>query len=70
MISSGAYGFPKDLVLKIAITEIGAFLLRHEMTVFLVVYDRDSFVLSEKLFSSNQYIDDRYVHEHPIVAPH
>lgn len=66
MISSGAYGFPKDLVLKIAITEIGAFLLRHEMTVFLVVYDRDSFVLSEKLFSSiTQYIDDRYVHEHP-----
>ncbi len=66
LISSGTYGFPKDLALRIAISEIGDFLLRHEMTVFLVVYDRESFILSEKLFSSiTQYIDERYVQEHP-----
>ena len=66
LISSGTYGFPKYLALRIAISEIGDFLLRHEMTVFLVVYDRESFILSEKLFSSiTQYIDERYVQEHP-----
>ena len=32
------------------------------MNIFLVVYDKTSVVLSEKLFSSiKQYIDDRYV---------
>lgn len=67
LISSGAFGYPKDKALKTAISVIGDFLLDNEMTVYLVVYDKASFVLSEKLFSSiNQYIDDRYIEEHPI----
>ncbi|GLC32826.1 O-acetyl-ADP-ribose deacetylase [Clostridium omnivorum] len=66
LISSGAFGYPKDNALKIAISVIGEFLLRNEMTVFLVVYDKAAFVLSEKLFSSiNQYIDDKYIEENP-----
>lgn len=67
LISSGAFGYPKDKALKTAISVIGDFLLVNEMTVFLVVYDKASFVLSEKLFSSiTQYIDDRYIEEHPV----
>lgn len=66
LISSGAYGYPKDKALKTAISVIGDFLLKNEMIVFLVVYDKAAFVLSEKLFSSiSQYIDDKYIEEHP-----
>jgi hypothetical protein len=66
LISSGAFGYPKDKALKTAISVIGDFLLNNEMTVFLVVYDKAAFVLSEKLFSSiAQYIDDKYIGEQP-----
>lgn len=66
LISSGAYGYPKDKAMKTAISVIGDFLLQNEMTVFLVVYDRVAFNLSEKLFSSiTQFIDDNYIEEHP-----
>ena len=65
LISSGAYGYPKDKALKTAISAIGEFLLAYDITVYLVVYDKAAFVLSEKLFSSiAQYIDDKYIEEH------
>jgi len=61
LISSGVYGFPKDKALRAAVDEIGAFLLEHEMNVTLVVFDRQSFEISEKTFRSvSEYIDDRY----------
>ena len=67
LISSGIYGYPKDKALQSAISAIGEFLLDHEMTVYLVVYDKKAFVLSEKLFSSiEKYIDDNYIEEHNI----
>ncbi|QHA01054.1 MULTISPECIES: O-acetyl-ADP-ribose deacetylase [Dehalobacter] len=67
LISSGAFGYPKDKALKIAISVIGDFLLSNEMTVFLVVYDKAAFALSEKLFTSiAQYIDDKYIEERPV----
>lgn len=66
LISSGAFGYPKDKALRTAISVIGDFLLSNEMTVFLVVYDKAAFMLSEKLFSSiKQYIDDKYIEERP-----
>ncbi|MFA6809244.1 MAG: macro domain-containing protein, partial [Eubacteriales bacterium] len=49
LISSGAFGYPKDKALKTAISVIGDFLLSNEMMVFLVVYDKAAFMLSEKL---------------------
>ncbi|MGR6835938.1 O-acetyl-ADP-ribose deacetylase [Syntrophomonas erecta] len=65
LIASGAFGYPKDKALQTAILVIGDFLLSYEMTVFLVVYDKTAFVLSEKLFSSiAQYIDDKYIEAH------
>ena len=67
LISSGAFGYPKDKALKVAIAEIGDFLLQHEMTVYLVVFDRASFALSEKLFASiTEYIDDNYIDLQPV----
>lgn len=66
LISSGAYGFPKERALQIATAMIGEFLLQHEMNIYLVVYDKTSFGLSEKRMTSiKQYIDDHYVEAHP-----
>lgn len=62
LISSGVLGFPKDKALKVAISSIGSFLLENDMLVYLVVYDRESFALSEKLSNSIvEYIDDHFV---------
>ncbi|MFU7517071.1 O-acetyl-ADP-ribose deacetylase [Clostridium sp. HCS.1] len=65
IISAGAYGYPKDEALKIAISVIGDFLLSNDLTIYLVVYDKNVFMLSNKLLASiKEYIDDRYVEEH------
>ena len=65
LISSGAYGYPKDEVLKIAIDTISSFLLKNDMMIYLVVFDKTAYKFSEKLFMSiESYIDDNYVKEH------
>ncbi len=65
LISSGIFGYPKDKALKVATSAIGDYLLNHDMMVYLVVYDRESFVISEKLYNSvTKYIDDNYVDKH------
>lgn len=65
LISSGIYGYPREQALQTAVSAITEFLLTHEMMVFLVVYDRRSFILSEKLSSAvENFIDDNYVAEH------
>lgn len=69
LISSGAYGFPKDKAFKIAVSQIQDFLLENEMLVYLVIYDSDSFIISKKLFSTiKQFIDDNYVIENQLVS--
>ena len=50
LLASGNYRFPKDLALQIAVEEISRFLLEHEVDVFLVVYDPESYKISEQLF--------------------
>lgn len=65
LVSSGIYGYPKDQALQVAISAISTFLVNHEMMVYLVVYDKKSYSLSDKLFSAiEKYIDDNYVEEH------
>jgi O-acetyl-ADP-ribose deacetylase (regulator of RNase III) len=65
LIAAGIFGYPKDEALRIAIDTIGNFLIRHDMMVYLVVYDKSAFKLSEKLFSAiENYIDDHYVETH------
>ena len=62
LISTGSYGFPKPLALQIAVREISSFLMKNEMQVYLVVFEKQSFELSEKLFKSvSSYIDANYV---------
>lgn len=62
LISAGTYGFPKALALQIAVREISTFLLENELQIYLVVFDREAFALSEKLFKSvSSYIDENYI---------
>ena len=50
LLASGFYRFPKELALQIAVEEISRFLFEHEVDVLLVVYDKESYKISEKLF--------------------
>ena len=62
LISSGVYGYPKDQALKVAIDVISDFLLENEMKVYIVIFDKAAYKISEKLFSDiAEYIDDNYV---------
>ena len=62
LICAGNYGFPKDKALQIAIAAFSEFLLAQEMLIYLVVFDKDAFRLSENIFRNvTSYIDQHYV---------
>lgn len=62
LISSGAYGYPKDRVLKFAVQVITEFLFEHELLVYICVFDRTSYEFSKKLFTEiSEIINDDYV---------
>lgn len=64
LIATGVYGFPKDEALQIAISVFSEFLTSEDMSILLVVFDKEAFVLSGKLFDGiDAYIDDNYVSE-------
>ncbi len=68
LISSGAYGYPKDRVLKFAIQVITEFLFEHELTVYLCVYDRTSYEFSRVIFDEiSELINDDYIEEQAAV---
>ena len=65
LMASGTYGFPKDVALKTAVSEISGFLFNNEMTVYLVVYDKESFEVSGKAFSDIS----SFIAEEEVVEP-
>lgn len=65
LIGAGAYGCPKADVLRIATKVISEFLFENEMLVYLVVFDKNAFDISKKVFADvSAYIDDNYIAEH------
>ncbi|MBP3655255.1 MAG: O-acetyl-ADP-ribose deacetylase [Clostridia bacterium] len=69
LISSGIYGYPKDQALRIATDTIRDYLIEHtddaDLHVYIVVFDKASFRISEKLYTGiAEYIDDHYAWEH------
>ena len=62
LISSGAYRFPKERAVAIATEAIKEFLDKEDASVYLVIYDKDSFIVSKKRFTEvKEYIDDNYI---------
>lgn len=69
LIASGTFGYPKDRVLRIALEAIGDYLMTHDMTVYIVVYDKESYDVSKKLQADVQsYIDEHYIDFSPTFA--
>lgn len=50
LISSGIYGYPKAQALQTAIDTIRDFLKENDMTVYLVLFDREACKIAEKIF--------------------
>lgn len=62
LISSGIYGYPKDEALRIAMESVEEFLQSHELTVYLVVFDKDAYQISSELLGPvASYVDEHYV---------
>lgn len=67
LISSGIYGYPKDEALRVATAAIKDFLDSHDMDIYLTVFDKDAFMVSEKLLGEvASYIDDNYIEKHKL----
>ena len=70
LISSGIFAYPREKALRIATEEIGNFVLKTDLMVYLVVYDQESFRISSRLQQDiQQFIDDSYVAEHSDAWP-
>lgn len=70
LIGAGTNGAPRAEVLRIASAVIGEFLYENELLVYLVVYDKDSFEIGQKLFCDiSAYIDDNYVKDEENALP-
>ena len=64
LISTGGFRYPKEEAMRVAVDEINAFLLKHEMLVYLVVFDTKSTELGLKLNPALEaYIDHNYICE-------
>ena len=62
LIATGSYGYPKEEGMRIALDEINAFLLDHEMMIYLVVFDEKATDLGRKLYPDLEaYINKNYV---------
>lgn len=67
LISSGIYGYPKAEALRVATLAIKDFLQDHDIEVYLVVFDKLAFTISEKLLGEvASYIDEHYIKKHKI----
>lgn len=65
LISSGIYGYPKDKALNVAVDTISAFLNENDMTVYIVIFDKSTYKINEKLFKDiSEYVDVNYADEH------
>ena len=62
LMAAGSYGFPHDVALSVAIGAFTDFLMEHELTILLVLFNGKAFDLASALFDDlKSYIDDNYV---------
>ena len=62
LIASGLHGYPKDKVLKEAIEVLSGILKRCEMDVYILVYDKTAYSISNDLYDGvTAFVDNFYV---------
>lgn len=52
LISAGAYGYPKEQAMRVAVNSIRDFLAESDMSVYVVLFDRQSLMLFRELFGN------------------
>lgn len=64
LIATGGFGYPKAEGMEIALDAIHNFLLKEDMLVYLVVFDKEAVRLSGQIFEDIEaFIDENYVAE-------
>lgn len=64
LISTGSFGYPKEEGMRIAVDEINAFLLHHDMEIFLVVFGDQAKSLGKRIYPElEEYIDRKLEEE-------
>ncbi len=64
LIATGSFGYPQEEGMRIAVDEINAFLLHHDMMIYLVVFGTKATQLGERIFPDLEtYIDHHYVED-------
>lgn len=72
LISAGAYGYPADQAIQVASKAIIDYLKDHDLSIFLVIYDKQDYEIDAGLRQELlQYIDKNYITEPllPYAAP-
>ena len=54
LLSSGNYGYPKEQAFRIAVDTITQYVMEHDLTVYLVLYDRHSLAVSKTVCRMRQ----------------
>ena len=58
LISSGIYGYPKDKALEVAVQTAEEFLRAHDLTVYIVIFDRKAYRIAGALYDAIEtYLD-------------
>lgn len=68
LISSGAYGYPKDRVLREATEVISSMLEEYEIDVYIVIYDKSEFSIDPETYGKVQSFVDFFCDERSTVA--
>lgn len=62
LIATGSFGYPKSEGMEIALSVIQAFLMKKDIMIYLVVFDKESVRLSGQIFDEiEEFIDENYV---------
>jgi len=65
LIGVNVLGVPRKDAIRIAVNEIGSFLMEQDLLVYLVIFGKEEFGISSRLFPDiKSYIDDNYADLH------
>ena len=64
LISTGSFNYPKKDALRVATNVITNFIYEHELDVYLLVYDKEAFDISNSLYRDiHNYLEDNGIYD-------